>query len=132
MVASIDDENGAGSPASQLADRLFTAIERGDVDAVRALYHPDAVVWHNTDGVGQEAEDNLATLRWMATNLTDVRYTQIRRSDTTDGFVQRHVLIATNRAGRRVAAAACIVATLRDGLASGSTSTSTRRPSRRC
>ena len=49
----------------ELADRFFAAIETGDVDVLRELYHPDAEIWHNTDGVAQRRDDNLATLAWM-------------------------------------------------------------------
>lgn len=101
--------------ALDVAERLFAAIEAGDVDAVADLYTPDAEIWHNTDRVVQRRDDNLATLGWMARHLPDVRYTEVRRSVTDEGFVQRHVLVATNRAGRRVEVPACIVATVRDG-----------------
>jgi ketosteroid isomerase-like protein len=37
----------------EVADRLFAAIEAGDIDAVRELYHPDIAVWHNTGGLAQ-------------------------------------------------------------------------------
>ena len=60
-------------------------------------------------------DDNLATLAWVTRNLPGLSYTEIRRSATDDGFVQRHVLVATNRAGRRVEVPACIVATVHDG-----------------
>ena len=56
-----------------LADRFFAAIEAGDVDAVRDLYDPDAEIWHNTDGIVQRLDDNLATLAWMGRNLPDLR-----------------------------------------------------------
>jgi uncharacterized protein len=98
-----------------VAGRLFAAIEAGDVDAVRELYDPDVEVWHNTDRAVQGREENLATLGWVMRNLDGLRYTDVRRSATDDGFVQRHVLVATNRAGRRVEVPACIVATVRDG-----------------
>jgi ketosteroid isomerase-like protein len=104
------------SDALAVADRLFTAIEAGDLDTVRALYDPAAEVWHNTDGVVQRRDENLATLAWVVRNLRGLRYTDIRRSATDDGFVQRHVLVATNRAGRRVELPACVVVTVRDGL----------------
>jgi uncharacterized protein len=93
----------------ELADRFFAAIEAGDVDVLRQLYDPDVEIWHNTDGVAQRLDDNLATLAWMGRNLHDLRYTSVRRAQTTDGFVQQHVLVATNRAGRRVEVPACIV-----------------------
>jgi ketosteroid isomerase-like protein len=46
----------------EVAARLFAAIEAGDIDAVRELYHPDVEVWHNTDGLAQSRDANLATL----------------------------------------------------------------------
>jgi ketosteroid isomerase-like protein len=98
-----------------LADRFFAAIEAGEVDTVRELYDPDVEIWHNTEAVAQRRDDNLATLAWMARSFPDLRYTQIRRSATADGFVQQHVLVATNRAGRRVGVPACLVITVRDG-----------------
>jgi ketosteroid isomerase-like protein len=98
-----------------LAERLFKAIEAGDIDAVRDIYAPNAEIWHNTDDVAQSPADNLRTLSWITRNLQDVAYTQIRRSATDTGFVQQHVLVATNRAGQRVEVPACIVTTIVDG-----------------
>jgi uncharacterized protein len=48
-------------------------------------------------------------------NLPGLKYTEIQRSAIDDGFVQRHVLVVTNRAGRRVEVPACIVATVHEG-----------------
>jgi uncharacterized protein len=101
----------SGMDIDDLADRLFGAIEAGDVDAVRELYAPDARVWHNTDGVEQTVDENLATLRWCADNLGAMRYTEVRRRVDDDGFVQQHVLVT----GVGVDVPACIVATVRDG-----------------
>lgn len=101
--------------AGEVATRLFAAIEAGDIDAVRSLYAPDAVVWHNHDGRTQSVDDNLRTLRWMTTHLPGARYTEVHRAVTAAGFVQQHVLVATNRCGRVVAVPACIVAEVVDG-----------------
>ena len=38
-------------PDDALAARFFAAIEAGDIDAIRAIYAPDARIWHNTDGI---------------------------------------------------------------------------------
>jgi uncharacterized protein len=103
------------SDALAVADRLFAAIEAGDVGAVREAYDPAVEVRHNTDRAVQGRDENLATLSWVVRNLPGLRYTDVRRSATDDGFVQRHVLVATNRAGRRIEVPACIVATVRDG-----------------
>ena len=98
----------------ELADRFFAAIEAGDVDVLRQLYDPGVEIWHNTDGVVQRLDDNLATLAWMGRNLPDLRYTEVRRTATAEGFVQQHVLVATNRAGRRIEVPACIVTRVGD------------------
>jgi ketosteroid isomerase-like protein len=104
--------------ADEIAERLFAAIESGDIEAVRGLYSPDVIIWHNTDGAEQTRDDNVRTLAWMAANLPGCRYTQVRRSLTVDGFVQQHVLVARNRAGEIVEVPACIVATVTDGVIS--------------
>ena len=96
---------------NDVADRLFAAIEAGDLDAVRALYAPDAVIWHNTDGSEQTVEENLRVLRWVVDHLADRRYEDVRRSPTDTGFVQQHVLRCTRPDGVRVEVPACLVVT---------------------
>ena len=96
------------------ADDLFAAIERGDVDAVRAIYAPDAVIWHNNDGVEQTVDQNLRTLQWVCDNLRDRAYEDVRRVDHAGGFVQQHVLRFTRPDGVRGEIPACIVATTGD------------------
>jgi uncharacterized protein len=96
---------------SDVADRLFAAIEAGDLEAVRALYAPDAVVWHNTDGTEQTVDENLRVLRWVVDNLSDRGYEDVRRSPTDTGFVQQHVLRCIRPDGVRVAVPACLVVT---------------------
>jgi ketosteroid isomerase-like protein len=101
--------------ALEVADRFFAAIEAGDIAAVQQMYADDAEIWHNTDGLVQTPADNARTLTWVTTNLRDLSYTKIKRSATDDGFVQQHVLVATNRAGQRIEVPACIVTVVRDG-----------------
>ncbi|MEY2471241.1 MAG: hypothetical protein QOK28_570 [Actinomycetota bacterium] len=99
----------------ELADRLFKAIEAGDTDAVRDLYAPDAVIWHNNDGIEQTAEQNLRVLQWVVDNLRDRAYDDVRRHITPTGFVQQHVLRFTRADGTRQELPACIVVTCADG-----------------
>ncbi len=94
-----------------LAERLFNAIEAGDVDAVRALYAPDAVIWHNFDRVEQSVEDNLRVLKWMASTFKVRSYDDVRRTVYDGGFVQQHLLRLTKADGTVVELPACIVAT---------------------
>ena len=95
--------------------RLIAAIAEGDVDAAREAYAPDARIWHNTELREQTVDENLRVLRWVMTNIADLRYTDIRRQRTETGFVQQHVLRGTAPGGETLAVHACIVVETEDG-----------------
>jgi ketosteroid isomerase-like protein len=92
-----------------LADRLFAAIETGDVDTVAALYADDAVIWHNFDNIDQAREINLVVLAWMTRNVDHLRYEDIKRHHFDGGFVQQHVLRGTTKAGAELDVPSCLV-----------------------
>ena len=98
-----------------IARRLFTAIEDGDIAGVEQLYAPDIVVWHNYDGAGQTAAENLRTLRWLTRNVTNLRYDEIRLQETPNGFVQQYVLRASAPDGTALDVPVCMVGTVADG-----------------
>lgn len=100
----------------EICDRLFAAIAAGDVDTVRALYAPNAVIWHNYDMVEQTAEQNLAVLRWVTRNIKGMRYEDSRSFDTGAGFVEQHVLRGTAPDGTPLEVPACVVVTIENGL----------------
>lgn len=100
---------------SDIAERIFKAIELGDVDAVRDMYTPETVIWHNFDQVEQSVEENLQVLRSMVARFKERSYDEIRRSETAEGFVQQHVLRLTRSDDTKVELPGCIVATCADG-----------------
>jgi uncharacterized protein len=100
--------------ALSLAERFFSAIERGDIEAVKAMYAPDARIWHSHDLKEQSVEENLRVLGWMSRNLSSRRYIVHRRVAIPGGFLQQHTLEATTRGGP-FTMPACIVVEVRDG-----------------
>jgi uncharacterized protein len=100
----------------ELARRFVGAIERGDVETVRACYAPDAKVWHNNDGIEQTVDENLRVLTWMVRTLPERRYRVIRLEALSDGFVQQHVLEASLPGGGTWSLDACVIVRVRDGL----------------
>ena len=98
-----------------IAKAIFTAIENGDVDAVRDIYAPDAVIWHNFDQVEQSVDDNLQVLGWMCANFTERSYDEVRLHEWDEGFVQQHVLRLTKKDATLVELPCCIVARVADG-----------------
>ena len=98
-----------------IADRLFKAIERSDVDAIAELYAPGARIWHNTDGKVETPEQNLSGLRRFVALSSARTYTEIRREPTPSGFVQQHVLRAQLKNGREFVLPACIICVVNNG-----------------
>jgi ketosteroid isomerase-like protein len=99
----------------RVAQRLFEAIPKGDLEAVRELYAPDAQIWHNHDGIVQDPAANLQVLGWVVKNIGGIRYEEVRRQPTPIGFVQQHVMRGTLPSGKAFELAACIVCTVVDG-----------------
>ena len=98
-----------------LADRFFEAIPKGDVETIRSLYAPDAAIWHNNDRVAQSVDKNLRVLAWVAANVEGLRYEDVRRRVTANGWVQQHVLRGTAPNGEPLEIEACIVFTVAGG-----------------
>jgi uncharacterized protein len=99
-----------------LADRLFKAIERGDVNAIRDIYAPHTKIWHNFDNLVQSVEENLAVLKWVVANIAEISYTEIQRQPTPTGFVQQHVLRGkVTRSGKEIAIPTCVVCKVENG-----------------
>ena len=101
--------------ADEVADAVFGAIERGDIEMLTALWADDIEVWHSNDGVVQDKPQNLAVLGWMVDNTASIEYRHIVRDLTTAGFVQRHVLRLTFDGGRTADLPIAIFASVRDG-----------------
>jgi ketosteroid isomerase-like protein len=100
--------------ALNLAERFFSAVERGDIDAVKAIYAPDARIWHSHDLMEQSVEENLRVLAWMSRALPGRRYRVQRRVAIPGGFLQQHILEATT-AGGPFSMPACVVVEVKDG-----------------
>jgi ketosteroid isomerase-like protein len=101
--------------ALQVAEALFRAVEAGDVDAVRNLYHPDVRVWHNSDDHGQTRDENLRTLAWLVDHVADRRYEVLRRVPIDGGFLQQHVLHGRLPDGSALRLHAAFVGLVQDG-----------------
>jgi ketosteroid isomerase-like protein len=93
----------------ELANRLFAAIEAGEVDTVAALYADDAVIWHNFDGIEQTRDLNLVVLAWMTRNVDRLRYEEIQRRHFEGGFVQQHVLRGETKTGAQLEVPSCLI-----------------------
>lgn len=98
-----------------LARRFFDAVARGDLDAVRAIYAPDAVIWTASDPAERTPGENLAVLGWVKKNVRDFRYEDVRCQVTPTGFVEQHTTCGTAPSGATFRFPACLVVRVEAG-----------------
>ncbi len=102
---------------TDIADRLFDAIERSDVAMVEALFSPDVAVWKSGDVRDNDRARSVRILAGFVNATVDRRYEVLDRQVFGGTFVQQHVLHATGRTGGSIAMRVCIVIKLgSDGL----------------
>jgi ketosteroid isomerase-like protein len=99
----------------ELVVRFFTALEAGDIETLREIYAPDAVIWHNDDLIEQPVEENLRVLRGLHRVVSGLRYDVIRRVPAPDGVLQQHVLRGRLPDGAEVALHAAMYLRVGDG-----------------
>ncbi|RFZ53412.1 hypothetical protein MSS2_03066 [Mycobacterium marinum] len=106
---------------TEVADRLFTAIENGDRAEVDRMWCPDIAVWRVGARRDNDKARALRVIDWFLSATTERRYEILDRrvfsDESASGFVQQHTLHATGRAGQVIAMRVCIVIKLdRDGV----------------
>lgn len=100
-----------------VADRLFTAIEKGDIAALTALWSDDILVWRTGGGRERDKPRALSVIEWFVGATASRRYEVLDREAFDTGFVQQHILHATTHSGEGVALRVCLVVKLgEDGL----------------
>ncbi|HEX5297106.1 MAG TPA: nuclear transport factor 2 family protein [Streptosporangiaceae bacterium] len=101
--------------SEELVVRFFSALEAGDIETLREIYAPDAVIWHNDDLLEQPVDDNLKTLRGLHRVVSGLHYEITRRVPAPDGVLQQHVLRGTLPDGSDVELHAAMYLQVRDG-----------------
>jgi ketosteroid isomerase-like protein len=101
---------------TDVADRLFSVIEEGDIAAVGAMWSSDIAVWHV--GARRDADKTRAmrVIAWFIDVTTQRHYEILDRQlfgdlpdGSAQGFVQQHMLYATGQAGQSISLRVCIV-----------------------
>ncbi|HZR79632.1 MAG TPA: nuclear transport factor 2 family protein [Candidatus Binatia bacterium] len=91
------------------ARRFFDAVARGDLDEVRRMYAPNAVIWTSQDPGERCPDENLAVLGWIKNNVENFRYEDVRCQPTPTGFVEQHTTCGTTPGGADFRFPACLV-----------------------
>jgi ketosteroid isomerase-like protein len=106
-----------GYGLASVADRLFSAIEAGDVDAVAAMWSDDIAVWHAGDKHASDKGPAIRVIEWFVSATADRHYDVLDRRFFGGGFVQQHVLRGLARDGTAYSLhVGIIIGVGRDGL----------------
>ncbi|MCT7661048.1 nuclear transport factor 2 family protein [Mycobacterium deserti] len=95
----------------EVADRLFAAIEQGDISMVQQIWADDIVVWKTGDR-DRDKDRALRVITWFMNTTTKRRYEILDRELFDGGFVQQHVLHADGRNGGSISMRVCLVVKL--------------------
>jgi ketosteroid isomerase-like protein len=109
MNDSVLPQPNLRSTVEELADRLFTAIEKGDAATVEALWDADVLVWKSAEPEEQAKNRALRVIAWFMDSTTSRRYEILDRQFFDGGFVQQHVLHADGKGGGSISLRVCIV-----------------------
>lgn len=94
---------------TNVADRLFGAIERSDTAAVADLFSPSIAVWKSGDTRDNDHARSVKIIAWFISATAARHYEILDRRLFDGGFVQQHVLHATAHTGASIALRVCIV-----------------------
>jgi ketosteroid isomerase-like protein len=108
MAATVSDDR----VVSEVAAKFARFVADGDLDALRALYTPDARIWHNTDDTAKTVEESLEFLGALLSVTTRRWYADVRLTPTPTGYVDQHYVCAVLTTGDEVRVPVCMVVTL--------------------
>lgn len=94
-----------------IARRFAAASRQNDPEAYTALCTPDAVTWHNFDGIEVPTERTLRTIAWLHRTVPDLAWLDVALLATPSGFVSQTVMTGTAPGGP-LNVNSCIVVTL--------------------
>ncbi len=105
----------APAKTGAVIDDFLGALSRGDFAAARACCTPDVRIWHSFDRITQDIDEAVRGWEGFVGAFAERAFVDARRSATTSGFVQQHLMVGRPDGGEARAWPICIVVTIRDG-----------------
>ena len=90
-------------------DIVFDSLAAGDVAAAMEALSAKAEVWHCFDRIAHDRAGAATAWAEFIDSFPERAFTNIRRQQTSQGFVQQHVMTTRTRDGRRMAWEVCVV-----------------------
>ena len=78
-----------------LANELRRAFQERDINAIRALYGDDVIVWHNYDQIERNREQSLQSAQWVVDNMSEFSIDDCEVFPIEGGYIQQCVFRGT-------------------------------------
>lgn len=111
--ATSANNNSDEPDIEQIVVDLFAAAERGDWDAFRAAFTPDARLRQNI-GADHSIDDAMLALPRLTDDGTTLQYQNARRAVAPNVVTEMHDAVFTKPDGREVRIDICVVVELND------------------
>jgi hypothetical protein len=82
-----------------VAEAYRAATATNDASLLRSIHQPDALTWHNVDGLSVSVDDNVRALAWLHERVPDLRLEDVSTTPTASGFVVRWTMTGTAPGG---------------------------------
>ncbi len=100
---------------AQIVDVFYTALSRKDLQGAVACCSPEAVFWHNFDGVEQTLEQAAQGWQGLFTGFAENRIDTVQWDRIPGGLVQRHRFLLRGSDGVLKAKPCCIFVSFEAG-----------------
>jgi ketosteroid isomerase-like protein len=105
----------ASRPGAAAIDAFFAALSRGDIAAARTCCTEDVRIWHGFDRLEQDLDQAAEGWTRFIATFPERDFVDVRRSATSNGYVQQHLMVASTPGGPRLAWPVCVLVRVRDG-----------------
>src|SRR5438105_4591072 len=95
-----------------VAEKIARLVADRDLDALREIYTPDAVIWHSSDDKEKTVEESLEFLAAQLSLTTKVWFEDQKLTATPNGYVDQHYVCAVLTTGQEVRIPIVFVVTL--------------------
>lgn len=85
-----------------IIDKMYAAIEQGDMDALAALFAPGARIWHNVDETEKSIEEASGPLLHLYNSATRIDYRDRRLAVDGDLLFVQHAICAPLKSGGEI------------------------------
>ena len=99
-IQSAEDPAMGSNDQIELAHRLTKSLEDGDVEAVRSAFCPDAVLWHNTDGLTLDLDGLAGSFSSFVADVPKRHIDVHERLNIAGSLFQSHTINCATHDGR--------------------------------